>query len=66
MQGALACGESADSVRRDLTSRREAGEAALRIRLQDAKQRVSSRRPGPFHRDGNPRSSGSGRRRMQA
>src|ERR1700736_3257693 len=37
VQGALACGEAAESVRRELISRREAGEAALRRRLTCAK-----------------------------
>jgi AcrR family transcriptional regulator len=33
VQGALACGEAADSVRRELIARRTAGEAALRERF---------------------------------
>lgn len=37
VQGALACGESADSIRKELTARRAAGEAAIRRRLQRAK-----------------------------
>jgi AcrR family transcriptional regulator len=37
VQGALACGNAADSVRRELVSRRMAGEAALRQRLNRAK-----------------------------
>lgn len=37
VQGALACGNSADSVRKELISRRMAGEAALRQRLNRAK-----------------------------
>jgi AcrR family transcriptional regulator len=37
VQGALACGNGANSVRRELVSRRLAGEAALRQRLKRAK-----------------------------
>ncbi len=37
MQGALACGEEADSIRHELTACRAAGEAAIRRRLQRAK-----------------------------
>src|SRR5207248_4425547 len=33
VQGALACGEAADSVRRELIARRAAGETALRERF---------------------------------
>src|SRR5262249_44137276 len=36
VQSALACGESADAVRREMTRRRSAGEAALRERLERA------------------------------
>jgi AcrR family transcriptional regulator len=36
VQGALACGEAAESVRRELIARRDAGEAALRQRLERA------------------------------
>jgi AcrR family transcriptional regulator len=36
VQGALACGNSADSVRKELISRRLGGEASLRQRLQRA------------------------------
>jgi AcrR family transcriptional regulator len=36
VQGALVCGEAAESVRRELVSRRLAGEAALRKRFQRA------------------------------
>ncbi len=36
VQGALACGEAAESVRRELVSRRAAGEAAVRQRFQRA------------------------------
>ena len=36
VQGALACGEAAESVRRELVSRRLAGEAVLRERFQRA------------------------------
>ena len=36
VQGALACGEEADSVRRELIARRAAGEAALRERFRRA------------------------------
>ncbi len=36
VQGALACGEAAESVRRELVSRRAAGEAAVRKRFQRA------------------------------
>ena len=36
VQGALACGESADPVRRELVKRRAAGEAALRERFERA------------------------------
>jgi AcrR family transcriptional regulator len=36
VQGALACGEAADSVRRELVSRRVAGEAAVRRRFERA------------------------------
>ena len=38
MQGALACGSEADCIRTELISRRAAGEAALRKRLQRAKK----------------------------
>jgi AcrR family transcriptional regulator len=37
VQGALVCGEAADSVRRELAAYRSAGEAALRRRFQRAK-----------------------------
>ncbi len=37
VQGALACGEGADSIRQELTAHRVAGEAAIRRRLQRAK-----------------------------
>ncbi len=37
VQGALACGESADPVRQELISRRAAGEVAIRRRLRRAK-----------------------------
>jgi AcrR family transcriptional regulator len=37
VQGALACGEAADSVRRELCARRAAGEAALRRRFERAR-----------------------------
>jgi AcrR family transcriptional regulator len=36
VQGALACGEAAESVRRELVSRRLAGEAAIRQRFERA------------------------------
>ena len=36
VQGALACGEAAESVRRELCSRRAAGEAAVRQRFERA------------------------------
>jgi AcrR family transcriptional regulator len=37
VQGALACGEAADRIRRELISRRAAGEAALRQRFERAR-----------------------------
>jgi AcrR family transcriptional regulator len=37
VQGALACGEAAESVRQELVSRRVAGEVAIRQRLQRAR-----------------------------
>jgi AcrR family transcriptional regulator len=37
VQGALACGEAADSIRQELTACREAGEAAMRRRFERAK-----------------------------
>lgn len=37
VQGALSCGKEADSVRRELISRRDASEAAIRRRFQRAK-----------------------------
>jgi hypothetical protein len=37
VQGALACGEAADSIRQELTACRAAGEAAIRRRLEHAK-----------------------------
>ena len=37
VQGALACGEAAESVRKELVSRRLAGEAAVRERFERAK-----------------------------
>ena len=36
VQGALACGEAADSIRRELMSRRAAGEAAICQRFERA------------------------------
>jgi AcrR family transcriptional regulator len=36
VQGALACGDAADAIRQELISRRAAGEAALRQRLERA------------------------------
>jgi hypothetical protein len=36
VQGALACGQTAEPVRRELASRRRAGEAALRQRFERA------------------------------
>jgi AcrR family transcriptional regulator len=50
VQGALACGNAADSVRRELISRRMAGEAALRQRLSRA------RTEGDLPPDANPTS----------
>jgi len=38
VQSALACGDAADSIRQELASRRQAGEAALRRRFQRAKR----------------------------
>lgn len=38
VQSALACGDAADSIRQELASRREEGEAALRRRFQRAKR----------------------------
>jgi AcrR family transcriptional regulator len=38
VQGALACGDAAGSVRKEITARRAAGEVALRRRLQRAKR----------------------------
>ncbi len=37
VQGALSCGEAAESIRQELNSRRSAGEAALRERFERAK-----------------------------
>ena len=37
VQGALACSEAAESVRRELAARRSAGEAAIRARFERAK-----------------------------
>ncbi len=37
VQGALACGEAAESIRRELARRRDAGEAAIRERLERAR-----------------------------
>jgi AcrR family transcriptional regulator len=37
VQGALACGEAADSIRQELTACRAAGEAAMRRRFERAK-----------------------------
>jgi AcrR family transcriptional regulator len=50
VQGALACGNAADPVRRELISRRMAGEAALRHRLNRA------RMDGDLPADANPAS----------
>jgi hypothetical protein len=36
VQGALACGDTADPIRREMVKRRVAGEAALRERLDQA------------------------------
>jgi len=38
VQSALACGDAADAVRKEVASRRDAGEAALRRRFQRAKR----------------------------
>jgi AcrR family transcriptional regulator len=38
VQGALACGDAADSIRQEVISRRAAGETALRRRLRRAKR----------------------------
>jgi AcrR family transcriptional regulator len=38
VQGALSCGQAADSIRRELASRRAAGEASLRVRFQRAQR----------------------------
>src|ERR1700719_835296 len=38
VQSALACGDAANSIRKELASRRDAGEAALRRRFQRAKR----------------------------
>ena len=38
VQGALACGDGADSIRQEVSARRVAGETALRHRLQRAKK----------------------------
>ena len=38
VQSALACGDAADSVRKEVAARREAGEAALRRRFRRAKR----------------------------
>ena len=38
VQSALACGDAADSIRKEVASRRAAGEASLRRRFQRAKQ----------------------------
>jgi AcrR family transcriptional regulator len=38
VQSALACGDAADSIRKELASRRDAGEVALRRRFQRAKR----------------------------
>ena len=48
VNGALACGPDADSIRAELTARRLAGEAALRARLQRA------RKDGDLPADANP------------
>jgi hypothetical protein len=37
VQGALVCGETANSIRRELTSRRVAGETAIRQRFERAR-----------------------------
>jgi AcrR family transcriptional regulator len=38
VQGALACGQTADSVRKELIARRESGVTALRLRFQRARK----------------------------
>jgi hypothetical protein len=43
VQGALACGEAADSIRQELTAYRAAGEAAMRRRFERAKSEVTYR-----------------------
>jgi hypothetical protein len=43
VQGALACGEVADSIRQELTAYRAAGEAAMRRRFERAKSEVTYR-----------------------
>jgi AcrR family transcriptional regulator len=48
MQGTPACGDAADSVRREIVARRTAGEAAIRNRLERAKAQ------GDLARDANP------------
>jgi AcrR family transcriptional regulator len=50
VQGALACGNGAGATRRELIARRDAGETALRLRLQRAKAQ------GDLPRDANPAS----------
>ena len=47
VQGALACGEAADSLRQELTACRATGEAAVLRRLEQAK----SNRDLPAHPD---------------
>ncbi len=50
VQGALACGEEADAVRRELTARRAAGEVALRRRFERALAEGDlPAGPGPAH-----------------
>ena len=65
VQGALACGEAAESVRRELVSRRAAGEAAVRQRFECAGGRRSAGRCGPrrsrwLRRDGHAGHGGPG------
>jgi AcrR family transcriptional regulator len=43
VQGALACGEGADSIRQELTACRAAGEAGMRRRFERANQKVTYR-----------------------
>ena len=71
VQGALSCGEAAESIRQELNSRRSASEAALRERFERAKSETrpaAGRRPRrsrPLRHDRDPGDGRPGRGRCE-